>query len=91
MTKTPWTLVEILENNVLTWEDLFQSRIETKNRNYLISKLTELQCEDVLKTLSFGLQDYATKSKFSKFSVALSGGIDSVPGSQPVISLFIER
>ena len=63
---------------MLTWEDLFQSRIETKNIELpYLKNWTELQCEDVLKALSFGLQDYATKSKFSKFSVALSGGIDS--------------
>lgn len=60
-----------------TWESLFSARIENTSELPLLTKWSDEQCEDVLEALKFGVQEYATKSGFNKFTIALSGGIDS--------------
>lgn len=60
-----------------TWESLFSPRINTTLRPAMIKSWSEEECLDVLKGLQFGLQEYARKSGFKKFLVALSGGMDS--------------
>lgn len=60
-----------------TWEGLFSPQLETSVRPAKIQAWTDEECEDVLSALKFGLQEYAGKSGFKKFLVALSGGIDS--------------
>ncbi len=60
-----------------TWEGLFAPRINTSLNPAVIKSWTEDECLEVLKALQFGLQEYAQKSGFKKFLVALSGGMDS--------------
>ncbi len=60
-----------------TWEGLFSPRINTSVRPAVIKSWSEEECLEVLKGLQFGLQEYARKSGFKKFLVALSGGMDS--------------
>jgi NAD+ synthase (glutamine-hydrolysing) len=60
-----------------TWEELFNPRIDTNKSPAILKSWTEEECSEVLKALTFGFQEYATKSGFKKFLVALSGGIDS--------------
>lgn len=62
-----------------TWESLFKYSWEKLDSPEapILHPLTSQECEDLIKSLIFGLQEYARKSGFKKFSVALSGGIDS--------------
>lgn len=60
-----------------TWEGLFSPRIDTKTIPAALQKWSEVECGEVLRALQFGFQEYATKSGFKKFLVALSGGMDS--------------
>lgn len=59
-----------------TWEDLFAAKLTTDCPTKL-TPLSEEDCQEILKAMHLGLQDYAAKNGFSKFTVALSGGIDS--------------
>jgi NAD+ synthase (glutamine-hydrolysing) len=63
-----------LEN---TWEGLFSPRINSSINPAVIKSWSEEECLEVLKALQFGFQEYAQKSGFHKFLVALSGGMDS--------------
>jgi NAD+ synthase (glutamine-hydrolysing) len=60
-----------------TWEGLFSPKIDSSKIPAVLKSWSDEECEDVLKALTFGLQEYATKSGFKKFLVALSGGMDS--------------
>lgn len=60
-----------------TWEDLFSPFLETSTIPASLKPLGEEECEEVLKALQFGFQEYARKNGFRKFLVALSGGMDS--------------
>jgi NAD+ synthase (glutamine-hydrolysing) len=60
-----------------TWEGLFAPQLDLSKKPAVLIPWTDEECEDVLKALEFGLQEYATKSGFKKFLVALSGGMDS--------------
>jgi NAD+ synthase (glutamine-hydrolysing) len=70
---------ELLSQKENTWEALFNARIENQNNSQrpLLTNWTDQTCEDVLSALKFGLQEYASKSGFNNFTIALSGGIDS--------------
>lgn len=59
------------------WESFFAPDLEKKSALPTIRKWTEEDCQHVAQGLMFGLQEYATKSGFKKFLVALSGGLDS--------------
>jgi len=67
-----------LSDKVNSWESLFKANI-TKNEQgqYRIPELSDQDCEEILQSLRFGIQEYARKSGFKNFDVALSGGIDS--------------
>jgi NAD+ synthase (glutamine-hydrolysing) len=60
-----------------TWEGLFAPRIDRSTSPATLKSWTEEECAEVLKGLTFGFQEYARKSGFKKFLVALSGGMDS--------------
>ncbi len=60
-----------------TWESLFDPKVVTNDRPSRLKDIQDHYCEDILSALKFGLQEYAQKSGFNKFLVALSGGIDS--------------
>lgn len=60
-----------------TWEGLFSPRINTSLNPAVLKSWNEEELLEVFKALQFGLQEYARKSGFKKFLVALSGGMDS--------------
>ena len=60
-----------------TWEGLFSPGVNTQTYPATLRDWTDEHCLEVLEALQFGFQEYARKSGFSKFLVALSGGIDS--------------
>jgi len=60
-----------------TWEGQFAPQLDLKNNPVTLIPWGDETCEEVSHALQFGLQEYATKSGFKKFLVALSGGIDS--------------
>lgn len=61
-----------------TWEALFKPRLEKNEGPIKLVPLSDEDCKEILEALIFGVQDYARKSGFKKFLVALSGGMDSV-------------
>lgn len=60
-----------------TWENLFSARLNIDGDLPLVTTWSDEQCQEVLKALSFGFQDYAKKCGFQNFTIALSGGMDS--------------
>ena len=60
-----------------TWESLFSPGINQSTKPATLKAWTDEECIEVLKALQFGFQEYAAKSGFKKFLVALSGGMDS--------------
>lgn len=60
-----------------TWEGLFQSQWRQDQNRTILHPLNDQDCRELIDSLSFGLQEYARKTGFQRFSVALSGGIDS--------------
>lgn len=61
-----------------TWEGLFRPAINEKGQPLpTINELSDEDCESLLRALSFGLQEYARKTHHKKFTIALSGGVDS--------------
>ena len=73
---SPKTKLDPKQNN--TWEDLFSPDIDfTKKPLPKLKELSDDHCQEILDALCFGLQEYAKKNGFSKFTIALSGGIDS--------------
>ncbi len=65
------------EKTVNTWESLFEPRLKTNGPIALLREFGPIDCEEVVKGLCFGLQEYAQKTGHRKFLVAISGGIDS--------------
>lgn len=61
----------------ILWESLFSPQLNTQGPLPVIKQWTTQDCELIFNALSFGLQEYAQKSGFNKFLVALSGGLDS--------------
>jgi NAD+ synthase (glutamine-hydrolysing) len=61
-----------------TWEALFKTHWQIQEKQQpILHHLTTPDCEELIQALCFGFQDYAQKNGFRRFSVALSGGIDS--------------
>lgn len=65
-----------LQQSIL-WESLFAPQLNMEEPLPLIKSWTTKDCEKAFQALSFGFQEYAKKSGFNKFLVALSGGLDS--------------
>ncbi|MBD67026.1 MAG: NAD(+) synthase [Halobacteriovoraceae bacterium] len=61
----------------LTWEELFQARLNEEVQPAILRKWNNHECQEVLEALAFGFQEYASKNGFQKFTIALSGGMDS--------------
>ncbi len=64
-----------LEEN--TWESLFSPALVTKKKVAELAPWSASDCQEMKEALQFGLQEYAGKTGFNKFTVALSGGMDS--------------
>ncbi len=60
-----------------TWEELFQADLDFAGDKVRLNPWSDEECEEILKALCFGFQDYAQKNGFKKFTIALSGGMDS--------------
>lgn len=60
-----------------TWEGQFAPQLDRSTAPATLMNWSDEICAEVLDAIKFGLQEYATKSGFKKFLVALSGGIDS--------------
>ena len=58
-----------------TWEQLFTARIATSTPKLV--ELSQINCEEIIEALCFGFQEYARKNGFNRFTIALSGGMDS--------------
>ncbi|MGK0367405.1 MAG: NAD+ synthase (glutamine-hydrolyzing) [Thermoproteota archaeon] len=65
------------ESSGNTWEDLFNSALDTDAKTLKLKDLSDSQTNELLRSLCFGVQEYAQKAGFNKFLVALSGGMDS--------------
>ncbi|HAZ11783.1 MAG: NAD(+) synthase [Bdellovibrionales bacterium GWA2_49_15] len=66
------------EKTVNTWESLFEPRIKTAPATMArLREFSPSDCEEIVKGLCFGLQEYAVKTGHRKFLVAISGGLDS--------------
>jgi len=61
----------------ILWEELFLPQLSFEKKLPLIKRWTEKDCERAFNALAFGLHEYAHKSGFKNFLVALSGGLDS--------------
>lgn len=61
-----------------TWESLFDPGLDfPKGRLPHLRKIDDEHCQEIIDALCFGVQEYARKSYFKKFVIALSGGLDS--------------
>ncbi len=68
---------EAIFSTANTWEGLFSPRLDFSSGTAKLKSWSDEECAEALKALTFGLQEYASKSGFKKFLVALSGGMDS--------------
>ncbi|MBL7664051.1 MAG: NAD(+) synthase [Bacteriovoracaceae bacterium] len=59
------------------WEELFSANIVKNNKSVELKPLNDENCQALIDSLIFGYQEYAKKTKHQKFTVALSGGMDS--------------
>ncbi len=60
-----------------SWESLFHADFVVDQEVTKLHPWSDSECREVIEALSFGMQEYARKCHFSKFTVALSGGVDS--------------
>ncbi|MDO9182335.1 MAG: NAD(+) synthase [Bacteriovorax sp.] len=64
-----------LNTTANSWGTIFSSRLTPDTIK--LSSLTENECEEVLDAIILGISDYAIKNNINKFTIALSGGMDS--------------
>lgn len=57
------------------WATIFTTRLSSDTLNLL--PLTDDQCEEIIEALILGIRDYTEKNGLKKFTIALSGGMDS--------------
>ncbi|MEK6624361.1 MAG: NAD(+) synthase, partial [Bdellovibrionota bacterium] len=65
------------DKTINTWESLFDPRLKIIRPMAQLKEFGPSDCEEIVKGLCFGLQEYALKTGHRKFLVAISGGIDS--------------
>jgi len=58
-----------------SWNAIFSTRLSTDTLR--LTPLTDMQCEEVVEALIFGIKEYCEKNGMKKFTIALSGGMDS--------------
>ena len=68
--------IESNNQNTTTWEELYEADLDDRNITSMPT-LSDLECQEILAGLCFGLQEYMDKTGFSTINIALSGGIDS--------------
>lgn len=65
---------EIVEN---TWESLFKPGLDLTKNPPVLPEFSDEDCQVILEAIQLSVQDYVRKTGFKKFTIALSGGIDS--------------
>jgi len=68
---------DLTQDPANTWEGLFSPNFSYAHQLPTLPDLTDEKCASLIQALGFGMQEYATKTGFNKFLIALSGGIDS--------------
>ena len=58
-----------------SWGVIFSTRLSNDTKKLL--PLKDFECSEVLEALILGISDYSQKNNISKFTIALSGGMDS--------------
>jgi NAD+ synthase (glutamine-hydrolysing) len=64
-----------LKSDSNSWSTIYSSRLSSDTRRLL--PLKENECAEILDGIILGISDYALKNSMSKFTIALSGGMDS--------------
>lgn len=58
-----------------SWATIFSTRLSSDTQK--LNALKDEECAEVLDALILGISDYSLKNNISKFTIALSGGMDS--------------
>ncbi len=64
-----------LSTSASSWGTIFSTRLSSDTRTLL--SLKDEECAEVLEALILGISDYSQKNGIKKFTIALSGGMDS--------------
>jgi len=71
----PKALARKLNITANSWGALFSTRLSSDTSKLL--PLSEFECAEILEALILAISDYSIKNNIKKFSIALSGGMDS--------------
>ncbi len=58
-------------------KSIFRPYFHSKTRPLQIASLSDKDCDEIIEAIVFGMREYADKTGFDNFLVAVSGGIDS--------------
>jgi NAD+ synthase (glutamine-hydrolysing) len=64
-----------LNTNANSWATIYSTRLSSDALK--LNPLNNDECQEILNAIILGISDYSLKNKISKFSIALSGGMDS--------------
>lgn len=67
--------VRLYHHDTNGWATIFTTRLSSDTLR--LTALTDDQCEEIVEALIFGIKDYCEKNGMKKFTIALSGGMDS--------------
>ena len=73
--KSSSDLAQNLNSSANSWATIFSTRLTPDTLSLL--PLSDSDCADILDAIILGISDYSIKNHQSKFSIALSGGMDS--------------
>ena len=74
-TPPPKELARKLNTTTNSWGTLFSTRLTSDTIKLL--PLKDFECAEVLEAIILAISDYSEKNNIKKFSIALSGGMDS--------------
>jgi NAD+ synthase (glutamine-hydrolysing) len=66
-----------LKDEELTWESLFSAKLDLSTVPPKLIPWSDTDCQEILEALVFAFREYSQKNGFDKFTIALSGGMDS--------------
>lgn len=64
-----------LNSSANSWGNLFSTRLSSDTR--VLLPLKDAECAEIIDALLMGISDYSLKNKITKYTIALSGGMDS--------------
>ncbi len=67
--------IRSLTINSNSWNTIFNTRLSADTLK--LNQLKNEECHEIIEALILGIDDYSIKNRISKFSIALSGGMDS--------------